>query len=66
MSGISLDKSVEKLVKTYIGKCKDGIHQLDRSKMDTLEFDIALFRLGEAFKNKEITEEEFINKMLGE
>lgn len=62
MSAVDLSKTIENLKKCYVGK-KDGVHQLDRSKMNDLFFDIALNRVNSAIKSGQITEEEFLNKV---
>ena len=60
MNAVNLEKSLEKLRSTYVGKDKDGVHQLDMSKTDELGFLVAMNRVSVAIKNGEITESEFL------
>lgn len=64
MTAIRLDLSIESLKKCYTGKDKDGKCVLDKSKIDELAFLFASDRISQAIENKEITEEEFIEKLI--
>lgn len=62
MSGINLEKSLEKLKKCYLGKI-NGVHTLGKSRITDLEFKVAMYRVNLAFANKEITVKEFYKKI---
>jgi len=62
MNAVNLEKSIETLNKTYVGEV-EGVHQLDKSKVNELAFLVAMHRVSQAVKNKEITEEDFIKKV---
>ena len=63
MTAIKLETSIKKIEKTYIGMDMDGNHQLDPSKLDSLEFEVALKRITMAIENNEISLEEFFIKL---
>lgn len=63
MSAVNLDKSLETLKKSYIGKNKEGVHQLDKSKVDELSFIFAMNRVMQAVQSGELTEKEMMKRI---
>jgi hypothetical protein len=66
MTAVNLEKSIERIKKCYTGKNKEGKHVIDKSKVDELAFLFAFNRISQAIINKEITEEEFIERLTKE
>lgn len=59
MTAVCLDKSVELLKKSYVKSKK----ALDKSKVNSLSFDVALFRVQKAIEDNEMTKEDFHKKL---
>jgi len=66
MSAVRLDISIQRLRKCYVGKDENGVHTLDKSKINELSFKFALFRVNLAIEKGELTEESFISELTKE
>lgn len=60
-----LERAIEKLKECYVG-VKDGIHTLDKSKIDGLSFMCSIHYVDEAIKCGIIDSEQFTKLIIGE